>query len=352
MNGSGCASASHETLDALLERLEAWVRNTLPLSKRAPRTIESYEGTVRLHLIPGLGRIPLAKLTPGQVQAFLREELAAGKGRRTVQLSHAVLRMALAQAESWGLVPRNVAKLVEGPGGGAIERQPFTVDERTSVLSAAGRERLFPLFVMAAATGLRLSELLGLRWQDIDFELGEVHVRYQLGSKTRKLEPLKTPASRRALPLPPGAIAVLREHRCAQAQQRLSASVWDDQGFVFCTRVGTALSQRNVTRVWDRVVSRAGVQHRGIHHLRHAYGTSLAERGVHERVTQYLLGHADSRTTREIYTHTTDRMLQLAVQAAGEAFDEAFSAPNGSPNGSPEDEVDGSAAAPENEAGA
>ena len=63
------------------------------------------------------------------------------------------------------------------------------------------------------------------------------------------------------------------------------------------------------------------MEHRGIHHLRHAYGTALAERGVHERAAQYLLGHADSRTTREVYTHTTDRMLEEAKEAVTEAVE-------------------------------
>jgi integrase len=89
------------------------------------------------------------------------------------------------------------------------------------------------------------------------------------------------------------------------------------------TNVGRPVGQRNAHRSWTRIVKAAGVEHRGIHHMRHAYGTTLAERGVHERVAQYLLGHSDSRTTREIYTHVSDPMMDQAVEAITAAVEEA-----------------------------
>lgn len=182
-----CGVAALEAVGTVLtdsRLLEAWVRDTLPLSKRAPRTVESYEAAVRLHLVPALGRVPLLKLSPARVQRFLRDELDAGKGRRTVELSHAVLRIALGQADAWGLVPRNVAKLVEGPGGRAAERRPFTLGEHTKLLDAARSERLFPLVATGLGTGLRLSELLGLRWDDLDLVKARLLVRTQLSWRT------------------------------------------------------------------------------------------------------------------------------------------------------------------------
>ncbi len=242
-----------------MARSESWVRDSLPLSGRSPRTVEGYAASVRLHVVPGLGRVPLTELTPAHVQGFLRKELELGKGPRTVQLAHAALRIALGQAESWGLVQRNVAKLVQAPGAKTTERRPFSADERARILHAARSEPLYPLFLTAAATGLRLSELLGLRWQDLELDDAQLRVRHQLGSKTRKLEPLKTAASRRTVPLPPAEVSTLRAHRQNQKRKRLAARVWEDSGLVFCTSVGTPLSQRNVTRVWDRVVARSGV---------------------------------------------------------------------------------------------
>lgn len=95
------------------------------------------------------------------------------------------------------------------------------------------------------------------------------------------------------------------------------------------------MGHRNAHRSWTRIVRNAGVEHRGIHHMRHAYGTSLAEHGVHERVAaQYLLGHADSRVTKEIYTHVTGSMLDSAASAIDQAVTDIVNGARGSKNGS------------------
>lgn len=147
-----------------------------------------------------------------------------------------------------------------------------------------------------------------------------------------ELVALKSPASRRTVPLPPRLIAILQDHLAELQHEAQRRDPWNSMGLLFCSKAGTPLSQRNVLRVWDRLLKRAGVEHRGFHHLRHTYGTALAERGVHERVAQELLGHADSRTTREIYTHTTSRMNDAAVAAVADALEEALGSPIGSPS--------------------
>ena len=320
--------------------LESWAADTLPISDLAPRTVQSYQATVRLHLVPSLGRIRLAKLSPAHLQTFVKEAVTAGKGLRTIQLAHAVLRIALGDAERLGIVPRNVAQLVKPPRSRPSEPKPFTPTEQHAILTSASHERLYALVVVAHTTGLRMSELLGLRWQpDIDLDAGVVNLHHQLGLLTRQLEPLKTDASRRTVPMPRMTIEVLREHRSAQENERASAVYWDDWDLVFCSTVGTPLSHRNVHRTWTRILQRAEVPHRGMHHLRHGYATTLAENGVNERAAQYLLGHADSRTTRQIYTHTTDRMMHAAASTVDDIFEADIGATVraiGSPIGSPE----------------
>jgi site-specific recombinase XerD len=106
---------------------------------------------------------------------------------------------------------------------------------------------------------------------------------------------------------------------------------------IFTTRNGRPINQRNMQRTWRRITDRAEVEHRGIHHMRHTYGTTLGERGVHERVAQQLLGHADSRTSREIYTHVSEKMMGEAAQAITDAVGDVIghrAAGNGSPAGS------------------
>lgn len=317
--------------------LEAWIRDTVEPGDLAGKTKQSYELTVRKHLVPGLGRVRLARLTPMHVQRFVNTELEAGKGRRTVQSSHAVLRIALGQAVLWGLIPRNVAKLVRGPRYRPTERRPFTQAEQIAILEAAERERAGVAIFLVHATGMRLSELLGQRWADVDLDNGTLRLRHQLDPLGPELKDVKTTSGRRWLPLPPVIVAMLREHRQRQAEQRANADEWEDNDLIFTTRNGRPINQRNMQRTWRRITERAGVEHRGIHHLRHTYGTTLAENGVHERVAQQLLGHADSRTTREIYTHVSEKMMGEAVQTINDAVERVIGtrpAPNGSLNGS------------------
>ncbi len=316
----GITGAGRMTIKAFLEQ---WICDTVMVSDRAPATKAKHEIAVRVHLVPGLGRVQLAKLTPMRVQRFLREELAAGKGRPTVKQSLVTLRMALKQAVVWGLIPRNAAALVDGIADKPTERRPFTPDEQRRILDAARDDRLYVMVVLAHATGLRQSELLGVRWTDLDLTARVLRFTTQYGRDGILREP-KTTAGLRVLPLPQSTIDVLRAHREQQERERATAVEWEDWGLVIATRTGRPVNHANARRSWNRILRSAAVDHRGIHHLRHAYVTMLAEQGVHERVAQQLAGHADARMTREIYTHVTAPMFEAAASAISHAVDGTF----------------------------
>ncbi len=118
---------------------------------------------MRLHLIPGLGRIPIAKLTPAEVQAFLNAKLESGLSPRRVQYILAVLRRALVTAERWGIASRNVAKLVDPPRLIRHQIRPLTPEQRRQLIDAAAGDRLEALYLTAPGTGLRQGEMLALR---------------------------------------------------------------------------------------------------------------------------------------------------------------------------------------------
>jgi integrase len=329
----GITGAGRMTVKAFLEQ---WIRDTVMVSDRSPATKAKHEIAVRVHLVPGLGRVQLAKLTPMRVQRFLRDELAAGKGRPTVKQELVTLRMALKQAVVWGLLPRNVAALVDGVADRPTERRPFTPDEQRRILDAARGDRLYVMVVLAHATGLRQSELLGVRWTDLDLNARVLRFTTQYGRDGVLREP-KTAAGHRVLPLPQSTIDVLLAHREQQDRERAAATNWEDWGLVIATRNGRPVNHHNARRSWNRILHKAGVDHRGIHHMRHAYVTMLAEQGVHERVAQQLAGHADARMTREIYTHVTAPMFDKAANAIAQAVDDTFGSSDdaiGSRNGS------------------
>jgi integrase len=217
--------------------LEGWVRDTVMPSGLAASTKQKHEIAVRLHLVPGLGRVQLAALTPAQVQRWMRDELEAGTGAATLQVAHGSLRVALEQAVLWGLASRNVARLVKAPAYSARERRPFSGAEQAAILAAARPDRLYVMVVLAQSTGLRQSELLGLRWSSFDLDGVRLHLTKQLG-RDGALKDVKTEAGNRVLPLPSPVVDLLRTHRQEQERERAEALVWEDRDLVLCTRTG------------------------------------------------------------------------------------------------------------------
>ena len=211
--GLPVAGAGEPLADLLRRWLEDSARQELAAS-----TFASYSMIVERHLIPALGKHRLAKLEPQHVQAYLNHKLKGGLSPRTVQYHHAVLRRGLGQAERWGLVPRNVARLVSPPKVSRHEVRPLSLPQLREFLEATVEDRLGPLYALAATTGARQGELLGLRWQDVDFATGVVTIRRTLQRVGGEwvVQDTKTAKSRRSLPLPSRLLGVLRAHRDRQ----------------------------------------------------------------------------------------------------------------------------------------
>lgn len=312
--------SERETVKSFLER---WLEDTAR-PRLAPRTFESYEMICRVHLIPALGRIRLAKLTPQDVQRYMNQKLAAGLSARTVAGHRAVLRKALNDALAWGIVARNAAELASPPKQPKHERRYLTPDEAKYLLTSIQGHRLEPLVITALGLGLRQAEVLGLRWEDIDEEAGVVWPRMQvqrLRGQGLVLRELKSAKSATPLPLPDVVAAALRQQRKRVAELRLAAGpAWQDHGLVFPSAVGTPQDPRNLSRAWDRLRRRIGMDWLGMHGLRHGFGSLLAARGVHPRVAMELMRHSQFSLTMEIYTHVAPDMAREAAREIDRAL--------------------------------
>jgi integrase len=305
-----------------------------------PRTWVRYEQIVRLQVVPHLGRMRLRQLHPAQVQAWLTTLQATGLATRSVEQAHAVLRRVLAIGERWGLVDQNVARKVSPPHPRRPEVEPFTPDELARVLAALSDDPPGPvgavlatLAYVAAGTGLRLGELLGLRWADVDLAQGRLAVRGQLQRLAGRWlwsEPKSTRA-RRLLHLPAGVQAAL-----AAQQRRIAAwragPVWDPApalaqtapdddrtrqalaDLVFCTPEGRPLHGTAVAAHWRRACAAAGVRSRSFHTLRHTAASWLLAAGADLRLVQGVLGHAQISLTADLYTHLVPQTLSDAAQ--------------------------------------
>lgn len=303
--------------------MKAWLATIRP-SVRAS-TYRGYESKCRTHIIPEIGRHPVARLTPQNVELFLAGRVAAGSSPRTVQHLRAILRAALNDAMKWGRVMRNAAALVDGPRVPETEVRPLTPAEARGVLDAMRGDRLEALYSVALAMGLRQGEALALRWDDIDFAAGTLTVSASMdrsGGTPVRTE-TKTRRSRRTLALPDFAAVALRAHRGRQLEERLAAGVeWEDHGLVFSRRDGRPLLGVNVTRDFQRTLARAGLRRMRFHDLRHACATLLLAQGVGPRVVMEVLGHSNISLTMNLYAH----VLPESQRHAAEQMDALFSA--------------------------
>jgi integrase len=206
---------------------------------------------------------------------------------------HAVLRSALNRAIEWHLVKRNVAVRVRLPRVRKAKIRPLTGVEAKKLLEAVTGDRLEALYSVALSLGLRGGEMLGLRWEDVDLASGRLRVERALQELAEGLVlgiP-KTEESRRALVLPPFAIAALRAHRVRQIQERLVAgSRWKDGDLVFTTTIGTPIHPRNLRKHLRDALEAATLPRVRFHDLRHTAGSLLAAQGVTPRVIMEILG--------------------------------------------------------------
>lgn len=270
----------------------------------AASTVRSYADTVKLHIVPLIGRIRLSQLHQRDVEVMMRAASSAKSGN----YARTVLRTALNQALRWDACHRNVATLTRPLGTPPREHiPPLTDGDVTALLVAVRGTQWEALYTVAIWTGLRQGELLGLRWTDVDFEHAELDVRRQLKrvpNEGLQLLPLKTAASRALLPMTDAVVSALLRHRERQyeAKERTGAR-WHETGFVFTSPVGTPLDARNVIRQWHDDLDRAEITQRHFHMLRHSCASFNYARGARDREVMEMMRHTQLGTTMNLYTH-------------------------------------------------
>jgi len=213
----------------LKQYLEDWLENTHKQNIR-PRSHERYEEIVRLHIIPAIGNVPLQKLTPQRLQKLYSDKQKEGYSPVTVIAIHNLLHKAFDNAVRWELVAQNVCDKVSPPRRVRPEMKALTPEQVQQLLDAACGHPQEALFILALSTGMRRGELLGLKWQDINFAEGTLQVRRVLSRVPTKLvkevgqsyieaEP-KTEKSRRGIALTNLALEALKEHYKRQLEMK------------------------------------------------------------------------------------------------------------------------------------
>lgn len=309
-------------------------------SRVRPSTWRTAEMHVRAYLVPALGRTALRRLSSADVERAMAAFLATGRPKRPVKRSRgrqnaagvspqtvrhirSTLRRALADAVRDGLAGRNAAADARPPYAPHRPIVYLTVPDLRRLIAATRDDELGPLYALAASTGLRLGELLGLSWADITD--GSLTVRRSLaraqGSGWTLAEP-KSARSRRTIPLPLAARQALEVQRTRQRFARNAAgSAWQDRdGLVFTDAVGRPLRPEAVSRTFGKARDGAGVPRVRFHDLRHSAATTLLAQGVPLAVISEWLGHAGIAITASAYAAIVPDLRREAAEAMDRAL--------------------------------
>ncbi|MHB1527595.1 MAG: tyrosine-type recombinase/integrase [Candidatus Dormibacteria bacterium] len=304
--------------------LAEWLHVVEP--RLRPSTFTRYRQLVERQLIPQLGAIRLAKLSPADVSRMMAQVQQDGLSPRTAAHCRAVLRAALADAEKWDQVARNVAKLADAPHLPPPQPVVLSPEQVRTVLNACADPSLRRLAQAGITTGLRQGEQLGLRWEDIDFERRCLSVRMELQRihGTYQLVEPKSASSRRVVALPDAALEALHAERQTQLAAQLAASRrWHQPipGLVFTTATGAPRNGSSLTHLFQDALQKAGLPKLTWHGLRAAHGALMLASGADISVVSRKLGHSSVALTSRHYGGVADALQRDAADRLGRLLD-------------------------------
>ncbi|HPJ18928.1 MAG: site-specific integrase [Microthrixaceae bacterium] len=300
-------------------------------SRLRASTYDSYRRNIDLHVIPALGERLLDRLTAEDIDLFYASLLKEGRKKKspgekvdakglapkTVHNIHVMLNKALSDAARKGTVVRNVVALADPPSLQARKRneiKAWDIDQLVTFLGAIAPHRLSPAFFLAAHTGMRRGEVLGLRWRDLDLDANRVAVRQALVSVAYEvsISDVKTGTSRRTIDIDADVVGVLRDWFKTRTEEREGTEPAADD-LVFTKDDGSWLHPDTFSQLFDRTVARIKVPVISLHDLRHTHATLLLKAGVHVKVVSERLGHANVAFTMNVYQHVLPGMQAAAA---------------------------------------
>jgi integrase len=287
-----------------------------------PSTLEGYAVAIDHWIIPHLGGLPVASLTPAAVVEFmaaLRSEKSAngrnGLSARTVQLATGVLKSACAWAVQAEILGRNPIAGVRRPRAAAPVMKVWTSDEARRFLEATREDRLAFAWALLLARGVRRGELCGLKWSAVDLDAGTLRIettRTVVEGKPTASRP-KTAAGLRSIPIDARLVALLRAHRRRQAAEKLAAGpAYEDSGFLLADELGRPYHPESISGWFDTKVAEVGLPRIRLHDTRHTAATLMLAAGTPVKVVSEMLGHSSPTVTLGIYAHVLPGMAEEA----------------------------------------
>ena len=288
-------------------------------------TLAQYKGVVDNWIVPRLGALKVASLTPATVVEYmtaLRSEPSAhgraGLSARSVQLATGILKSACSWAVGAEFIGRNPIASVRRPRAQAPAMKVWTADQARAFLTFTHDDRLSVAWALLLGRALRRGELLGLKWPAVDLEGGALRIDTTLiiaNGRTAESRP-KTAAGRRQIPLDPTLVGLLRSHRARQAAEKLAAGeAYDDGGYVIADELGHPYYPGTISVLFKRRAKAAGQAILRLHDCRHTAASLMLADGVPVKVVSEILGHASPVITLSVYAHVLPGMAEQAGAA-------------------------------------
>ncbi|WP_342045960.1 site-specific integrase [Bacillus sp. OTU530] len=285
-------------------------------------TFISYETSVK-HIVYHLGRVTLEKLNATQIQRMCNT-LANDLSSTTVNKIHNVLKRCLRYAVKIGMIQKNPAEFVDPQKEEPKELVVWDEQQAQHFMELTKKSRNHIAFVLALTTGMRKGEILGLRWQDIDFENKSLSIRQTLSPLNKIQTGGKTTAARRFISLPDMTLDALKQHRLRLKKEKLKmGEAYTDNDLVVCTRFGNVLGHNDLSDSFQLYLKRSGLPKIRFHDLRHTHATLLLKAGVHVKIVSERLGHTNIAITLNTYSHIMPGMQEEAVRKFEELFQTA-----------------------------
>lgn len=298
-------------------------------------TLERYESIYRLYILNSiLGKVKLSKLNVTTLQRYYNFLLEKGVPNSTLKSINTHLKPCLSEAEKQDYIPKNYAKLVDIPKSNnkTNATQVLTLNQQKIFVQNIKGHKLESLFLLALGTGLRLGEILGLKWSDIDFKNKLLTVNRSIRrvceidknlKKTYKIIETtpKTKNSYRTVPIPDDILIMLKKHKKSQELEIIKASdLYNHSDYVFCNQYGYLLDSKKPNRNLSSILKNLGIEPIKFHGLRKTYATRLFENNVQPKTVQALLGHSDIGITLNIYTEVMSEVKFDAVSKINDIF--------------------------------
>lgn len=312
--------------DKLRSYLQRWLRDYVETNV-APKTRMYYTQVIKEHVIPRLGNIELSELRPVHIveaqrfwltQGWLRTKTRRGLSPKSVANIHRILHLALQYAVRWKLLASNPVDAVDPPRWERREQAWLDLEQAQALVQHLEATAAGTAVLVKLSTGLRMGELLGIRWRDVDLPNRTIALQQQLqwiSGQQYVMRAVKSHRSRRPVTIDSDLADVLRAHKARQNQMRLKVGeVWEARDLVFTTETGHNLTPDQVRRSLLRALKAAGLPRIRPHDLRHTHASLLLRLHTPMKVVQERLGHSTFAITADIYSHVS---ADLQEQAAG-----------------------------------